>query len=251
MVFPWLPFGHVQMDPQGIADKSSACGKSAKGCANCGGEWCRTGRLGRWLFWEKQTTWCDFPRTCFVGSRKSGVTKIAGGAGAVNSNTGAANAADAVATGGFCCLLGAWRRGGVVTWEVFFCGGDGFLVLSALLWEKVMFLVVFYFFQSLQSASLQTCTKAIVATGLPRTCVPCSVSDVWRSKVTYRPASFLGECYGWLPSSIGRLFQRLLCGRVSLRYLRVWTHSHNSLMFYLSAKRSCFVLWLILDSTPF
>ncbi|CAK9074451.1 unnamed protein product [Durusdinium trenchii] len=61
----------------GVADKSSACGKSAKGCANCGGEWCRLG-----------------------------VTKIAGGAGAVNSDGGAASAQNAVATGGFCCYRG-------------------------------------------------------------------------------------------------------------------------------------------------
>lgn len=34
---------------------------------------------------------------------RRGVTKIAGGAGAVNSDGGAASAQNAVATGGFCC----------------------------------------------------------------------------------------------------------------------------------------------------
>ncbi|CAE6971180.1 ycf1-A [Symbiodinium sp. CCMP2592] len=61
----------------GIAESNSTCGKSHAGCSACGGEWCRTG-----------------------------VKKIAGGAGSVNENNGAASSENAVATGGFCCYRG-------------------------------------------------------------------------------------------------------------------------------------------------
>lgn len=62
----------------GIADSKSICAANSSSCASCKGEWCRLG-----------------------------VTKVAGGAGVVNSGSGtAASATAAVNTGGFCCYRG-------------------------------------------------------------------------------------------------------------------------------------------------
>eukprot|EP00435_Cladocopium_sp_Y103_P062088 s47_g23.t1 len=62
----------------GIADSKSICASNSSSCASCKGEWCRLG-----------------------------VTKVAGGAGVVNSGSGqAASATAATNTGGFCCYRG-------------------------------------------------------------------------------------------------------------------------------------------------
>jgi len=62
----------------GIADSKRICASNSSSCASCKGEWCRLG-----------------------------VTKVAGGAGVVNSGSGqAASATAAINTGGFCCYRG-------------------------------------------------------------------------------------------------------------------------------------------------